>query len=132
VERTIPITLVVRSLDEGVLAGDPLLFAELTCCDRKPSRLRATVRHLAREVAEKAEAFALHRREMPGEAVAEELSVELAPPKRQTAWHCGPVETRQRFIPPPPHCADQRRLIVAVLTVVLSEYFTITFRLLPV
>ena len=85
-EREISISVVLRSFDEGVLSAEPLLFHEIHCCGRKSARVRATVRELAKKIADRTPMFALHRRELPSHPVVEQVEVTLEPPKRRLEW----------------------------------------------
>jgi ATP-dependent Clp protease ATP-binding subunit ClpA len=85
-ERSLPITLVIQSIDEEILCAEPLLFPEIRQCDTKRSRLRTQVKELAKKVAEGTQLFVLHGRELPGGATSFQVDVTLDPPKRQTEW----------------------------------------------
>jgi hypothetical protein len=90
-ERQFPIHLVVRGLDDDVLVAEPLLFPEISCCDRNGDRLRITVRELARRIVESQENFTLHQRALAGELTAQTVAVTLDPPRKKPDW-AQPVE----------------------------------------
>ena len=90
-ERDIPITIVVRTLEDEFVAADPLLFSEIGCCDSKIERMRATVKDLAKRCAEASPYYALHQRSLPGEATVQTIEIALSPPKKSADW-TGPVE----------------------------------------
>src|SRR5580692_10262758 len=90
-EREIPITLLVRTLDDDVVVATPLLFDEIACCDSRLERARATVRDLAKRAAEASANFVLHQRCLPGEATLQTVEISLPPPKKSEFW-TEPVE----------------------------------------
>lgn len=80
------ITFIHRTLDDSVLVTEPLLLPELCCCDSYSSRLRGTVRDLARSLIEQLPASQLHQRIVASEPAVQQVSVTLNPPKRQVDW----------------------------------------------
>jgi len=85
------ILAVTRTLEDGKLLAEALLFPEFSCCGEDLAKLHNAIQRNAKRMVEDMSPLGLHRRQLPSTPKLEQVTITVEPQVRSIAWQ-GPVE----------------------------------------